>query len=229
MSYEYIDRTERARYSDGEEVIVQLVADTSGIGDPRENDNVATFLFFNHRRYQLGDRHSLDYGEQVAFEHGGLPGLRKHIERNEGKLLAWTMVGMYDHSGITIYAVSSATQRHPFDPQGWDSGVLGVAYVTEKRADELGAPHDDVEKQMLAEIEEYDDWLRGNVWGVVVSKPCPHEHANPRDVSKQQDDNLIAACPHSETIESVWGFIGDPSDVWSYAPGDMGLTLASAS
>lgn len=233
MSYEYIDRTERITNDEGTELIVQLVADTTGIGDPRENDNIAVLLFFNHRRYELGDRSKLDSGEQDAFEHGGLPGLLKHIEREEGKLLAHTLVGMYDHSGITIYPIAKANQHHPFDSGGWDSGCLGLAYVTEKRADELGAPHDDAEKQMLAEIEEYDDWIRGNVWGIIATKPCPNpeQHINPRHVNTRDDsgvepdDELIAACPHSEHQDSVWGFIGDPKDVWPDALDSIGLSM----
>lgn len=228
MTYEYVDSTERVG-----DLILQVVADTSGIGDPRENDNLATFLFFNHRRYELGDRHKLDAGEEEAFEGGGLKGLLKHIERNEGKVLAYTLVGMYDHSGITIYPIGKASEEYPMDPGGWDSGCLGLAYVTEKSWREMQGDDADpneleeseervgfgrvtvqmprVRKYMLGEIEEYDDWLRGNVWGYVITKPCPHpeEHYSPRDVSKTPDDNLIAACPHAEHVDSCWGFIGD--------------------
>ena len=248
--HDYVYQTERmATDIDGKvvEVIVQLVADTTGIGDPRENDNLATFLFFNHRRYELGDRHSLDSGEEEAFENGGLPGLIKHIERSEGKLLAHTLVGMYDHSGITIYPIASANEEFPMDPGGWDSGCLGLAYVTTKRWREIQGDDADpneleesaervgfgrvtvqmprARKYMLGELDEYDDWLRGNVWGLVATKPCDHEdeHVNPRDISKVIDDDRVAACPHAETIESTWGYIGDPDDAWKEMTADLGF------
>lgn len=218
----YIQRTERMIDGAGEEVIAQLIQDTEG-GGPREQDNIATFLFFNHRRYTLGDRSELDYTEQEAFEHGGLKGLLKHLERSEGPILAHTLVGMYDHGGITIYPIERLGQHHVFDSGGWDSGCLGIAYVTQKQADEMGAPPDSVERQMLAEIEEYDDFLRGNVWGIVVQKPCPHPHTNPLDVSDTISDEEIAKCPHSEVTDSVWGYIGDPDVVWPEVIAEMGL------
>lgn len=248
MSYDYIYQTERmATEIDGKtvEVIVQLVADTTGIGDPRENDNVSTMLFFNHRRYQLGDRHELDYGEREAFEHGGLEGLVKHLTRQEG-LIAFTLVGMYDHSGITIYPISKASEHPWYDHGGWDSGCLGLSYITQKRWTEMmgdADPNEEVDGKatvgmgtfdvkrkwadevLRQEINEYDDWLRGNVWGLVATKPCDHEteHIDPLDVSESIDDDRVAACPHAETIESTWGYIGDPDDAWKDMTADLGF------
>jgi hypothetical protein len=220
VSWEYIADTKRVG-----SLIVQAVADPFGdASDPRGNDNVSTMLFFNHRRYQLGDRHSLDYGEQEAFEHGSMAGLIKHISRNESPVIGHILVGMYDHSGISIYPIASLGEHPWYDSGGWDSGCLGVAYVTQKRWIEMMGNEDPeaivndevhvgfgrlpvqiklVQQVMRQEIAEYNDWLTGNVWGYVVTNPCTDEH------HENDDDNAIAACPHSDILDSCWGFVGE--------------------
>ncbi|HZL95986.1 MAG TPA: hypothetical protein VFB99_20180, partial [Vicinamibacterales bacterium] len=67
-----------------------------------------------------------------------------------------------------------------------------------------------VRKYLLSEIKEYDDFLTGNVWGYVITKPCAQhfEHGSDED---------IAGCPHSETIDSRWGYVGDPEYAWNEA------------
>lgn len=216
----YIERTERVG-----DLIVQIKADDSGLADPRDNDNVTEIVFL-HRRYILGDRQSLTSGEEQAIEHGGIAALRKHLARQPEGLIALTKIGMYDHSGITIYTVEDAGNGHaPLDEAGWDSGIVGFAYVTRKRWAEImadtdpAAPYDGdgvgkgktwADAVIAQEVSEYDDWLTGNVWGFTITKPC--------DQTDEHDtDEEIADCPHAEEIGSCWGFIGDPSYAWNEA------------
>lgn len=234
MRPEYIDGTERIG-----DAIVQVFADTSGAGDPRDADNLSEMVFL-HRRYSLGDRQELEPDEDAALRGGGLEGLRTHLARQPEGLLALTEVGMYDHSGVTIYPVSGTDPNRGHatgDAAGWDSGVLGFAYITRKRWDELHggdpeAPTDDkdvlgkpitvraADAALTGEIQEYDDWLTGNVWAYRIVTPC--DHADEHD-----SDEEIADCPHSEVIDACYGFVGDSKYAWEEARASARVEVAS--
>ena len=231
-----MDRIERVG-----DLILMVVPDTLGdYSDPRAGDNLSEMVFL-HRRYSLGDRQEVTPGEGEALRGGGFEGLRKHLERLPAGLVAITEVGMLDHSGLTIYPVSGTGPKrgeHWVDPGGWDSACsaspsspmsdgmrcmvaiprdrwtarsdlpLGSVPVTRRLADEA----------LLSEIREYDSYLRGDVWGYVVVKPCD-------DLDDHDEDDLyeIADCPHSDEIESCYGFIGDAKYAW-----EEGLAAAQA-
>jgi len=85
-----------------------------------------------------------------------------------------TTLSLYllDHSGITI---STA----PFEDH-WDSGWIGYIWA-----------QGDVKDILRAEVEYYDTYLRGEVWGVVIEDACE-------------------TCGQpTEVVDSCWGFIGD--------------------
>ncbi len=85
---------------------------------------------------------------------------------------------LYDHSGITI--------SHGSFSDKWDSGQVGWHYITKKSLEENWNGDVEAAKKCLqAELDEYDNYLRGNVWGYVV----------------ENEDG--------DTIDSCWGFIGD--------------------
>jgi hypothetical protein len=196
--YSYVHTTERVG-----DLIVQVVADDSGIGDPRENDNLA-HIVGSHRHYTIGDGEP-PADHMRALERGGIRLLYRWLRRYHG-LVAFTKLGMYDHSGITFYSVplgSSAT--HVFDSGGWDSGAVGYAYVLRSDLERIGTHAEDAERVMEAEISEYDSWVRGDVWGFVVTRPCS-------DADEHTSDESIADCPHAETLDSCWGYIGEPAD-----------------
>lgn len=73
---------------------------------------------------------------------------------------------MYDHSGITIW---HGNCNPPQDTAGWDSGQVGWHYVTKANVDEEW--NDDLDKArayLEGEMQEYDDYVRGAVYGYVV-------------------------------------------------------------
>lgn len=230
----YIDDTERIG-----DLIVQVFADTTGVGDPRDGDNF-TDILIAHRRYRLGDRNEATPGEDEAFEHGGPAALRKHLARQPEGLVAFSMLGMLDHSGVSIYTIADDSRGTAIgDSAGWDSGVAGWAFITRKQWDLIGGgdPEEMVDAEVRvgmgklpvkrrqadvvleAEIEEYNDWLTGNVWAFRVVKPC--DHADEHDTDEQ-----IADCPHSEEIESCYGFVGDPKYAWEEARASARPVLA---
>jgi len=197
--YEYVDTTERVG-----DLIVQVVSDTdASYSNPRDNDNVS-HIYGSHRNYTIADGEP-PADEMRALERGGIRLLYRWLRRYKG-LVAFTKLGMYDHSGVTFYAVPLGDDgHHAFDSAGWDSGITGYAYVDRERLEYMGTNAADAERIMLGEIEEYASWSKGDVWGYVVTKPC--DHADEHD-----SDEAIASCPHSETLESCWGFIGDAKD-----------------
>lgn len=102
-------------------------------------------------------------------------------------------VYIYDHSGITIWA-SREPQRC-----GWDSGLLGVYAVEKTKAEkefgDLNNPDnmEKVFKLLEAEVEEWDTYCRGDIYGFEVY---------------DEDDCLIDSC---------WGYYGAPDEVMEEA------------
>lgn len=86
---------------------------------------------------------------------------------------------LYDHSGITM-------STGPFSCP-WDSGQVGFIYVSRENAAKEWA--DTTEKQarnyLCGEVEVYDQYLRGEVYGFVIEDLC------------------------GEEFDSCWGFFGD--------------------
>ena len=111
--------------------------------------------------------------------------LMKLIDRNKVVMLP---LYLYDHSGITI---STA----PF-PCSWDSGCVGMIYMTleEFLADGHNKPEWPAKAQKILEdvVEEYDDYLTGNVYG--------YEEYLVGDDGELEYDSSLGSC---------WGFFGD--------------------
>jgi len=241
VSFDYVYQTERMVDSDGTELIVQLAADTFGGDGPREDDNF-THIYGDHRSYTIGDGKPPSE-HQYILERGGIRLLYRYMRlfgdpaHKHSKMLAFKKLGMLDHSGITFYTVEIGRDAtHWVDYGGWDSGAVGYVYITQARWNELGGGDPDeqvdgewkaplssiaitqrrADRMLEVEVDTYDDWAKGNVWGIVAFKPCDHE-------DEHGSDESIASCPHSPTIESIWGYIGDPDDAWRDLTADIGM------
>ena len=164
--------------------------------DPRQWENLGTMVC-GHRDYILGD-------VQVR------PGERWEAPDDVAVVLP---LGLYDHSGISMYVGGGA---HAFDPGGWDSGTVGVIYVTS--ADlvrEYGADtpetRERAEKHMRLEVETYDQWMRGDVYGYRVERECP-------------TCPCCGSNPGPETVEACGGYF-DADDAMhealSFVPADQ--------
>lgn len=166
-----------------------MIAETKVIGDykieihydehgesPREWDNLGTMACF-HSRYNLGDKHELSI-EEV-----------KEIAESEDYISLNLYV--YEHGGITMNCTGFSCP--------WDSGQVGIIFVgLEKIKKEYGdtTPEtlEKVSGYLKGEVETYDNFLTGNVYGYVIKKVTQCE-------SCQQEEE--------EDIDSCWGFIGD--------------------
>jgi len=143
---------------------------------PREWDNLSTMICF-HGRYNLGDKHN--YKHQ---DYSGWAEMEKAITKNESPAIILPLY-LYEHSGITI-------STSPFSCK-WDSGQIGFVFVSkEKLRKEYSVKRitkeiiDRATKVLLAEVETYDNYLRGEVYGYTLLNE------------------------NGEVEDSCWGFIG---------------------
>lgn len=149
---------------------LEIVQDTDA-ESPLDWDGRLGRIVCWHRRYKLGD-------EQPTI------GSQEWLAENADDIFVALPVYMYDHSGITI-------RTTPFECR-WDSGQLGHIYCTKQNAVHYGFRLDDdaidvIEKALVEEIAQYDQYLRGDVWGFRLLT---------------DDDELVDSC---------WGFYGsDP-------------------
>jgi hypothetical protein len=143
-------------------------------GSPRQWDNLGTMVCF-HDRYKLGDEHDLD---TASFD--GWSEMHDHIVK---ELDAGVIFPLYlmDHGSL-------AMQTGPFGCR-WDSGQVGFIYCTKgKILAEYGDLSDESVNHAIdcleAEVKTYDQYLRGEVYGYVISDADGGE------------------------VDSCWGFIG---------------------
>ena len=126
---------------------------------------------------------------------------------------------LYDHSGITMSVGSGA---HSFDPGGWDSGQVGWIFMTyaEARKNFNVDENDTVEewhgsnkgsrislesviqRVLEGEVETYDQYLTGDVYGFTVSKVITTSWINEHDLEDKKTEI------DEEIIDSCWGFFG---------------------
>lgn len=116
---------------------------------PRDWDNLGTMVCF-HSRYNLGDKH--DYSIEDVQE----------IYNNSKEYISLPLF-LYDHSGITMNTTGFSC--------GWDSGQVGVIFVSRKKVREefnVKRISNKLEKKIISylvgEVETYDQYLTGNVY-----------------------------------------------------------------
>lgn len=149
------------------------------IDSPRtEMDNVG-IMFCEHSRYTLGDKDAEN--PFIQDEETGKYSLREDVA------VALPLY-LLDHSGLSISTGDFGDV--------WDSGQVGVIYATKEAVKrEWGTGKAALEKAkayLKGEVQTYDDYLRGNVYGYVVESP------DGRDV------------------DSCWGFYPDHPTPWTF-------------
>ena len=133
--YEYVNETEQVG-----DLIVQVVADTSGMNDPRDNDNF-TEIFAG--RCSLDVPMPPDEHDRV-LQRIRIRGLDRFMRRfgdprDGSRVLALRQLAYYEHSGITVYTEAIGSRRdYVMDPGGWDTSHVGYVMITQKRWDEMG-------------------------------------------------------------------------------------------
>lgn len=161
---------------DGLTVRIAQDTDYDSYCNPRDNDNLGVMVCW-HRSYKLGDDPN-EFSSPQDFQ--------EWADSKEGKAAIALILPLYlyDHSGITMNTSGFSCS--------WDSGQVGYIYITrETIRKEYSVKR--ISKQLLervrgylvSEVEEYDSFLRGEVYGYIV------ENAD------------------GDHLDSCWGFIGD--------------------
>jgi len=141
--------------------------------DPREESDPMGHMVCFHSRYMLGDKHDFNNPDE----------LMEYLEEIHAQ---WLPLFLYDHSGITINTTGFSCP--------WDSGQVGIIYMTMEEIereypikdypDQIERAH----KYMKGEVETYDYYLTGDVYGYTIE---------PKDTNKNIDCD-----------DSCWGFYG---------------------
>jgi hypothetical protein len=152
---------------------------------PREWENLGTMICF-HRRYNLGDKNDIiDFNDYTSWNEQ-----LEWIEKNIKPCVILPLY-LYDHSGITM-------TTSPFSCR-WDSGQVGWIFVTKeqvrKEYNVKRITQDIVEKVtkvLEGEVETYDQYISGEVYGYRISKV----------------EVCDKGCEHKEEVDSCWGYYG---------------------
>jgi len=128
---------------------------------PREWDNMGVMVCF-HSRYNLGDKNH-GYSKDDFDSWGEL---ERKIWGDEDPVVVLPLY-LYDHSGITI-------KTSPFGSR-WDSGQVGFIFARKKDVKKMllietivGAAEKRVTDILNGEVENYDQYLRGDVYGFII-------------------------------------------------------------
>jgi hypothetical protein len=165
-------------------VTLELHYDDDGShADPREYDNIGTMVCW-HRRCDLGD-------QTVNPDASDAETMAEFIEEVTGPDAIVLPLWLYEHGSMTM----SVGEANPFSCP-WDSGQVGFIYCTPVDVvREYGKDTPENRERAIAymkgEVETYDMYLRGEVYGWVVETP---------------DSTLDDGC---------WGYLGDEDYVLS--------------
>lgn len=99
-------------------------------------------------------------------------GLIEYIKRTYGATVILPIY-LYDHSGLSMSAGTfGENPGYPYNDQ-WDAGMVGVIFDTPEQIEKTGIDPDpkNIESALRSEIEEYDQYLRGEVYYISESIP----------------------------------------------------------
>ena len=204
---------------------VKIKFDPDPMNPRKEYDNMGTFVCW-HGKYDLGDEqpkkdpsgylHDLATQHDASLDTDDLAyGKKRNAILNANYELM--PLALYDHSGISMYeggnvageSAGDPRGHHMMDSAGWDSGQVGFAFISLKKAleeaptvgeikgwdTEVSWPEpfegknrtvrDFARKHLEGELETYDAYLTGQVFGYVV---------------EDEDGNHLDSC---------WGFYED--------------------
>jgi hypothetical protein len=149
-------------------------------------DNLGTMVCF-HNRYDLGDK---NHGYK-SRDFNGWGELEKQIIKDHDPCVILPLY-LYDHSGITMNTTGFSCR--------WDSGQVGFIFISKKKVREeynlkriTKEWREKVQNYMVGEVETYDEYLTGQVYGYEVI----------------QVETCSLGCEHEEHIDSCWGYYGD--------------------
>lgn len=143
---------------------------------PREDSNLGIIVSW-HRNYDFNDKNERKFSSSEEFT--------DWIKSPEGKreVVAVQPLYLYDHSGISLSTGSFIGRAQHAE---WDSGQVGYIYTTKAKLKEMGNKRSEVGKILTAEVETYNQYVQGDIYGYQIVKVGEEE----------------------EEADSCWGFYG---------------------
>lgn len=160
-----MDILEETIYNESKTVVANIYFDEMAMEfSPRkEYDHAGTMLCW-HKGYDLGDEYVNvgEYDPETFIEEyfdGDVPPIILPLY-------------LFDHSGLSMS--TSAASFRMFDSHGWDWGMVGIIYMTQEVLDkEFNGDEENGRSCLVAEVQEYDMYLTGDVHFVVVESLVP--------------------------------------------------------
>jgi hypothetical protein len=166
--------------------VLEIHQDDCSGDSSRDWDNLGLMVCF-HRGYNLGDKH--DFATPDDF--------KRAFSEEGGVALPLYLI---DHSGISM---NTSGFGH-CDPGGWDSGQVGYIWCSATRIREeyhvqriTKRTREKVREVLRDEVETYDQYLTGDVYGFILRKEP--EPAKCECCDRKYD---------LEEVDSCWGFYG---------------------
>ena len=215
---------ERYHYKDH---VILAEIDPDPMNSRKEFDNAGTMVCW-HSRYDLGDKHDwssaedflkglacevdpsvdtrIDWWENTGFVNHSSEfvdeKVKEIIQKALDKHVIMLECYLYDHSGITMNTSGFSCD--------WDSGQVGFIYISRKNAvKEWGKKLctkkvvELAKKYLKGEVETYDQYLTGQVYGKRVLGPLEAGHTDEDDDPKDEEWD-----DEREEIDSCWGYFG---------------------
>jgi hypothetical protein len=153
------------------------------------------------RQEKRAEKSTIGYQNTAYWDQFSKERTEEQLELIEKSLIVLPLF-LYDHSGITMNTSGFSC--------GWDSGQVGYIYITRKKAvEEWGKKVctkkvvERATKYLEGEVENYDQFLTGEVYGYRVLTPL-----NPGDIEEGDDPNSEEFDELREETDSCWGFYG---------------------
>lgn len=129
---------------------------------PRAWDNLG-IMELTHNRYDLpSEGGGLNFEDVNDKLPDGWEAAEKNLIAEKKPLLILPVIG-YDHSGLSI---SIGTK-----PDYWDGGRLGFVYTTAAQVKKMGTRKKDLDRILRSEVETYNQYLTGEVYGFLIETP----------------------------------------------------------
>ncbi len=170
---------------------------------PRDWDNLGIMVCW-HTRYDLGDEQTLRLGDWLSnlLDTFGITRIGRNgyiteqwndfiyeLENDNPESInkAWDLLSdkilllplyLYDHSGLSM----STRYTYPHNDR-WDAGQVGFIYVSiQDVKNEWGwkkltsKRREQVFNSLRQEVETYDQYLRGDVWGYIIEDDSGYQY-----------------------------------------------------
>jgi hypothetical protein len=163
---------------------VRVFMDDDPLDPRKEGDCYLGTMACFHSRYDLGD-------SRDEYQFSDVGAMRDWLKVHEDELVILPLF-LYDHSGITMNTRGFSCP--------WDSGKVGWIYVSREdilenwgRKRLTAKLRRQAEKVLIAEVEAYDQYLVGDVYGYTISR-----------------EETCNDCGHTEDVhlDSCWGYYG---------------------